>query len=244
MVAPGLAGLTTIMALHSADRIGHDQAVWGVRDGNPVFEDVRRCAQLMPPHLALDVLVDRRVRVCGLAAGELFAVHRVLCDRALGAVMVPVDDTFDVVVTTNGGYPLDQNLYQAVKGLAAAERIVHDGSIIVLLAECSDGLPDGSPFAQLLGEVDSVGTLLERLDGYHPPQPEQWQVQVLARILRRARVFLHCRGLDETAVRSALLEPCPDPAATVAAAEAAAGPGARVAYLPAGPYAVPYRRVA
>jgi lactate racemase len=240
MVAPGLAGLDTILALHSFERIAHPNATWGVTDSNPVHDAIALCAERVPPHVALDVRVNRELQVCDLAAGELGAVHRSLCERARTSVMAAVEAPFDIVVTSNGGYPLDQNLYQAVKGLAAAERIIHDGSTIILVAECRDGMPEGSRFSTLLSHVDSPQALVAALAGGGPPVPDQWQAQVLGRILSRARVLVHATGLSPSQLRAALLEPASDPAEAVRTEAARWGRDVRVAYLPDGPYTVPY----
>ena len=97
--------------------------------------------------------------------------------------MCAVDGEFDVVVTSNAGYPLDQNLYQAVKGLAAAERIVKPGGTIVLAAGCADGLPEHGLFGELLAASASIEDLTALTDPTQPTRPDQWQVQILARVL-------------------------------------------------------------
>ena len=156
MVVPGLAGLRTVMTLHDARRIGDPAATWGPVEANPVHRDIRACAAACPPHLAVDVLLDGEKRVTHVYAGELFAMHAAACETALAVAMRPVPRPFEVVVTTGSGFPLDQNLYQAVKGLAAAERVVADGGTIVLAAECADGLPDHGSFADLLGRATTA----------------------------------------------------------------------------------------
>jgi nickel-dependent lactate racemase len=154
--------------------------------------------------------------------------------------MRPVPEPFDVVVTTGSGFPLDQNLYQAVKGLAAAERVVRDGGTIVLAAECADGLPAHGSFAELLHAADTAAGLDAMLRRPGFSVPDQWQVQVLARILGKARVLVRCDGLPDDAVRAAHLEPVPDVDAAVQRALADHGAAARACYLPEGPQTIPY----
>jgi nickel-dependent lactate racemase len=139
------------------------------------------------------------------------------------------------VVTTNGGHPLDRNLYQAVKGMAAAERIVREGGTIVMAAPCGDGVPAASPFDRILRDHEPAALL----DPAAPVEADRWQAQVLARVLGRARVWLHSDGLGESDVPSRWLRPVPDLDAAVAEAVADAGPGATVAVLPQGPLTVP-----
>lgn len=240
MVAPGLAGLDTVLALHDAVRIGHPQATWGVIDDNPVHTDIRACAAACPPALAIDVTLDRAKAVTAVFAGELTAMHRAACTAARAAAMRPVPRPFEVVVTTNSGFPLDQNLYQAVKGMSAAERVLAPGGTVVLAAQCADGLPAHGSFAEVLRSAPTPQGLLDLIRSPGFAVPDQWQVQVLARILVRAEVYVHCDGLDVAALAAAHLRAAPDVADTVDRALAAAGPGARVCYLPEGPQTIPY----
>ena len=124
MVAPGLAGLETVMTLHDAKRIGHPSATWGITEGNPIHDDVREIARMVGVHFAIDVTLNREQQITAVFAGELMAEHRAACAYAKEKAMREVPAPFDVVLTSNAGYPLDQNLYQAVKGMSAAAQIV------------------------------------------------------------------------------------------------------------------------
>jgi lactate racemase len=142
---------------------------------------------------------------------------------------------FDVVLSTNAGYPLDRNLYQAVKGMAAAERVVRPGGTIVMAAACEDGSPAGGAFARLLAEADGP----QSLGGVEQPsETDRWQVQVLSRVLRHARVWLRADGLSDEEVGAAFMRPVPDVSDAVAEALASSGVGARLAVLPFGPLTV------
>jgi lactate racemase len=143
-----------------------------------------------------------------------------------------VPGRFDVVVSTNGGHPLDRNLYQAVKGMAAAERVVRPGGTIIMAASCTDGLPAGSAFARLLEGAKTPDDLL-RPGG--PATPDGWQTQVLGRVLAHARVELYCEGLTSKEVALAQLAPVGDISEAVARATR---PGDRVCVLPLGPLTV------
>ena len=173
MVAPGLAGLDTVMVLHDAKRIGHPRAVWGVTDGNPVHHDVREIARLTGVDFALDVTLNRDQQITAVFAGDLSVEHAAACEAARRDAMQPVEALFDVVVTTNSGYPLDQNLYQSVKGISAAAEVVKPGGQIICVAECRDGLPDHGAYAAILAEKDSPGELLEMINspGYSDARP-------------------------------------------------------------------------
>jgi nickel-dependent lactate racemase len=240
MVAPGLAGLETVLTLHDAERIGSPQATWGVRKGNPVHDDVRAIAAGTGVDFALDVILNREQEIVAAFGGEMFAMHDAACEAAQSIAMVKLDEPFDVVLTTNSGYPLDQNLYQAVKGMSAAEKVVKEDGVIVCAAECREGLPDGGEYARLLGGGSSIRELLSSIENRERPEPDQWQVQVQARVQERARVLVYSDFLTEENLKAAHLEKAHDVGEMVREALEHAGPGARLCVLPEGPQTVPY----
>lgn len=239
MVAPGLAGLDTTLELHSARRIGHPRATWGITDGNPVHDAVRAVAAATGVDFAFDVLLDDEHRITHAFAGELFAMHSAARQAARRAAMQPVPHQFDIVVTTNSGYPLDQNLYQAIKGMSAGAAIARPGGTIICAAECRDGLPQHGAYRELLAARDDPRALLEMIEGSDTTIPDQWQVQIQARIQVAHRVLLKSDGLSADAVRAAHLEPIEDVGETIEQL-IAADPDARIAILPQGPQTIPY----
>jgi nickel-dependent lactate racemase len=234
-VCPGLAATETILEAHHPRRIADARATFVTRAGNPVHDFVRAATALAPPHLSLDVAINRERGVAAVFAGPLPEAHDAACAHVRSSAVREVEAPFDLVVSTNGGYPLDRNLYQAVKGMAAAERIVRDGGIIVMAAACADGVPAGGAFARLLEGADSPADLAGATG---EPELDRWQAQVLGRVLARAEVHLHAGGLDERAITGALLVPAPDLDGAVAAALERLGPSARVAVIPEGPLTV------
>ena len=235
-VCPGLAANTTILEAHHPRRIADARATFVTREGNPVHDFVRAAVALAPPHLSVDVAINRARRG-----------HRRLRRSACPPRTMPpapmcspppcasVEAPFDLVVSTNGGYPLDRNLYQAVKGMAAAERIVRPGGTIVMAAACEDGVPGDGAFARLLAEARTPDDLAGASGA---PELDRWQAQVLGRVLARAEVHLFAEGLDDGAWPTALLTAVPDLDGAVASACARLGPGGRVAVMPEGPLTV------
>ena len=146
---------------------------------------------------------------------------------------------FDIVLSTNSGYPLDQSLYQAVKGMSAGARVLKPGGTLILAAECRDGTPANGSFDQLLRSVAGPEEFLARLTTPGFSQPEQWQAQIQALIQRRARVLLYS-SLPDEAVRAAHLTPCHDISAAVAELLRTQPGSARLAALPQGPMTIPY----
>jgi lactate racemase len=242
MVAPGLAGLATVMTLHNAERIGHSKATFGVIEGNPIHDDVREISRMTGIDFALDVTLNRDQKVTAAFAGNLFEEHAAACACARNTAMRPVDAPFDVVVTTNSGYPLDQNLYQAVKGMSAAAKIVKDAGTIICAAECRDGMPNHGAYGELLMKCASPRELLDMIMSPGFSCPDQWQVQVQAQIQLKAKVLVKAEGLSASQLRAAHLEPVEDIGNAVAVALKAASPKATLCVLPQGPQTVPYVR--
>jgi nickel-dependent lactate racemase len=239
MVAPGLAGLETVLVLHDAVRIAHPSATWGVTEGNPIHDDVREIARLTGVHFSVDVTLNREQQITAVFAGDLFEEHRAACAAARRGAMQPVDAPFDVVLTTNSGFPLDQNLYQAVKGISAAAKVVRPGGTIICAAECRDGLPDHGSYGQVLASQPSPERLLDMITAPGYSMPDQWQVQIQAQIQTGARVLVKAGCLSDEAIRRAHFEPLEDIGELVSRLTAA-DPGLSICVLPQGPQTIPY----
>ncbi len=236
LVTPGLAGLDTVLVLHDAARIGDPRATWGEIDDNPVHADIRAAAAAAPPHFAFDVILNREQRVIEAFAGELEPMHRAACAAARRFAMQAVPAPFDVVVTSNSGYPLDQNLYQAVKGMSAAAKVVKPGGLIVCAAECRDGFPGHGSYRELLERHASPRAFLQAIGQSDHVTPDQWQVQIQYNVQDHARLVMHTGHLSDDELRAVHLEQTRDIAATVAAE----GSSATVCVLPEGPQTIAY----
>ena len=236
---PGVAGLKTIVSNHGAENIGSPQATFGINEGNPIWDEMLEIAERVGRSFLLNVSLNEERQVTGVFAGDLRLAHRRGREFVRESAMQPVDAPFDVVITTNSGYPLDLNLYQGGKGLSAAALITKPGGTIILAAECREGVPAGSPFDRLLRDANSPAELLARIAAPGFSWPEQWAPHIQTLIQSRARVLLHSSMPDDL-VRAALLEPCPDIGAEVFAQVRRIGRSARVAVLPWGPLTIPY----
>jgi nickel-dependent lactate racemase len=196
---------------------------------------VRVATDLAPPQLSLDVAINRARRVTAVFAGSLTETHDAACAHVGAAARREVEAPYDLVVSTNGGHPLDRNLYQSVKGMAAADRVRQRGGTVVMAAACADGVPDDGAFARLLAESRSPEDLIASTAG---PELDRWQAQVLGRVLARGTVRLYSDALAADAIRMAQLVPAPDLDGAVGDTLAGLGPTARVAVLPEGPLTV------
>jgi nickel-dependent lactate racemase len=190
-------------------------ATWGVTEGNPVHDDVREIARMVPVHFAVDVTLNREQQITAAFAGDILTEHRAACAHAKATAMRQVPTPFDLVLTTNSGYPLDQNLYQAVKGMSAAAKIVKTGGTIICAAECRDGLPSHGSYGAVLASAPSPAALLEMISSPGYSVPDQWQVQVQAQIQTKAQVMVKTDGLRPDEIRAAHFTPIDDIASSV-----------------------------
>jgi nickel-dependent lactate racemase len=238
-IMPGCAGLKTVMSNHGYHNIASPRATFGVNEGNPLWEELRDIALRVGPSFLCNVTLNHGRDITGVFAGDIVQAHRKGTEFVRASAMQRVKTPFDVVVTTNSGYPLDMNLYQGVKGLSAGARILAERGLLILAAECSEGVPSKSPFDQLLRSVATPEELLTRLASPGFIRPEQWQAQIQSIILRKAdvRVF---SSLSEDTLAACHLKGCPDIGAAVRERLARLGPEARVAVLPQGPLTIPY----
>jgi nickel-dependent lactate racemase len=241
LVAPGLAGLETVLTLHDAARIGDPRATWAVCEGNPVHDDIRAVvAAVGGVNFGLDVVLNREHGIVEAFGGSLPQMHAAARRGSQRLAMQPVPSLFDVVVTTNAGFPLDQNLYQAVKGMSAGATVVRPGGTIVCAAECRDGFPDHGSYREVLSSAESPEALLASIGARPETVPDQWQVQVQAKVQSLAHVVVHTGYLSAADLASAHLGHTDDIAATVEKALGEAGPQARVCVLPEGPQTIPF----
>ncbi len=240
MVAPGLAGFDTTMHLHNAKMIAHPNATWAVTEGNPIHDAVRRIAELSRVDFSVDVTINRDHELTGVFAGELFSTHRKACATVKNLSMKVVDHPFDIVVTTNSGYPLDQNLYQTVKGMSAAAQIVKEGGAILCASECSDGIPSHGGYEKVLMEGRDPRELLNLICAPGHNIQDQWEVQIQAQIQLKADVCLKSDGLTPEQIHAAHLRSISDIGQATKDYIGKFGPNASVCVLPQGPLTIPY----
>jgi nickel-dependent lactate racemase len=239
-VLPGLADERSVLGNHDAEMTGHPRATWGVTEGNPIWEEMREMAAKTEPTFLLNVTLNKDKEITGVFAGDVWQAHAAGTAFARESVMVPVPKPFDIVVTTNSGYPLDLNLYQAVKGMSAAALVVKEGGSIIAAAECWDGIPDHGEYKNILKMADSPQQLLEVISAPGFLMQDQWEAQVQAQIQLKADVYVKTSYLSDEQIREALLLPCHSIEETLARLVERYGPDATVCVLPEGPQTVPY----
>lgn len=239
-VLPGIAGFESIMDNHNYEMLNHPRATWGYTEGNPVWEEMREVAALTHPDFLLNVTLNRHRQITRVFAGELWQAHQQGVVSARETAMVAVDGLYDIVLTTNSGYPLDINLYQAVKGMSCAAQIVKPGGSIIVAAECRDGVPDYGEYRKIVHEAGSVQGIFDLIGQPGYRRHDQWEAQIQARVQQKADVYVFSAYLSDDEVRGMLLQPCHDIEATLSDLMSKYGHAVRLCVLPEGPQTIPY----
>jgi nickel-dependent lactate racemase len=235
LICPGLAALETVRAWHSPQFLEHPNADGGILDGNPVHEENTWIGRHAGCDFIVNVVLDDHRRPLKFVAGDMEAaflqgvafVRKVVTDR--------VSEPVDIVVTSGAGYPLDTTFYQSIKGMTGALPIVKQGGTIVMAASLSEGV--GSPqFQQLFRENDDLESFVHRIQHTDYFVMDQWQLEELAKVRRRARVRMVSHGLPATVIDQLFVDSAPTVEAAVSDALAEYGPTATIAVIPKGPY--------
>ena len=237
-IVPGIAGLETVRHFHRASLIADSATTWGRLEGNPLQRLTREMTGLCPPHFVVNVTLNRAKVITGIYAGAVREAHDYGAEQAFEQCVVRVPQRFPIVVTSNGGYPHDQNFYQTVKGISAAARIVEPNGAILAISRCEQGLPDEGPFGELLGSPLDNGQLHESIRRATVTQQDQWQVQTLLQSLEKARVYLYSELDGDARIRTRTIS-VDDPSETLRMLTQGFLHRVPVAVLPQGPLTIP-----
>ena len=196
-ILPGIASRTTVMANHCSEFIADPHARTGLLDGNPIHKDMVFAARAAKLAFICNVVINAEKEAIFAVAGDMEAAHEAGCNFLSSLCKVDAKPA-DIVITTNGGYPLDQNIYQAVKGMTAAEATVKPGGVIIMLAKSNDGHGGEHFYHQMADEPDIEKTLALFLSrGRNETVPDQWQTQIFIRVLQKATVIYMSEAPDE-----------------------------------------------
>ena len=235
LICPGIAALETVKVWHGPSFLEHPRADCGILDGNPVHEENTWIARKAGCDFIVNVVIDAQRRPLKWVAGDMVAAFEEGVKFVRGVVRDTVAEPVEIVVTSCAGYPLDTTFYQAVKGLTGALPIVKQGGTIIMCASLSEGI--GSPqFQQLFRENTSLEGFVERILGKDYFVMDQWQLEELAKVRRKAKVKVVSDGLPAQTLSGLFVEAAGTIEQAVADSLAEYGPAARLAVIPKGPY--------
>ena len=189
-VLPGVASAKTVMANHCSEFIASEYARTGVIYNNPIHKDMLYAARQAKLAFILNVVIDSEKNIINAFAGDSEQAHAEGCKFVMDLASVKAVKA-DIAITSNGGYPLDQNVYQSVKGMTAAEAVCKEGGVIIMVSACNDG-HGGKSFYENMANAKSPEEVLNRVmkTGRNETIPDQWEFQILARILKKHTVIL------------------------------------------------------
>jgi len=237
LICPGLAALETVRAWHSPRFLEHPNARAGVLDGNPVHEENTWIGRRAGCDFIVNVVLDEHRRIVHAVAGDMEQAFLEGVRFVEKVVWDTVPEPADIVITTSAGYPLDATFYQSVKGMVAAEPIVKPGGTVILAAEISEGI--GSPeFRRIFEENRSLDEFMDRIMGGDYFRMDQWQLEEMAKVRRKARIVVVTRGLSPEQLSRLFVESAPTVEEAVADCLRRYGPDATIAVMPKGPYLV------
>lgn len=232
-ILPGICNAVTVNENHSYKAIASPYAATGVLEHNPIHEDMVYAARAVNVQFIMNVALNAEKKVIAAFAGDLEQAHLKGVEFVRSLAQCPSVEG-DIVITSNGGYPLDQNLYQSPKAVATAEACCRDGGVIIMCASCCDGM-GGTHFEKLIvrGTVDEIDAYLSKI----PPKetiPEMWCAQIFSRILKKHRIILVTNYLDHEMVRKANMIPASSPDEALEMAYGMMGRDAEVVVIPDG----------
>ena len=237
---PGLAFVESIKYNHSIRNLSKENVGWGNTYGNPLWEDIMEAAELVPGLFLLNVTLNKNKEITNVFAGDLRSAHKAGCQYVKDSAMAPVERLYDIVITSNSGYPLDLNIYQTVKGMSAAAEIIKPGGSIIIAAECWDGIPSKSDYETILKSVKNVDELMQFITENEKTLKDTWQIYYQALIQKKANVYMFSKQLSEETIKAAFLTPVEDIAALTAELIRQKGPDTCICLLPEGPQTIPY----
>lgn len=237
LILPGVAGTTTVYQNHSYRMLSSPRADYGFLKGNPVHEDMVEASRLVKSYrYILHVILDRDKKIVDIFAGDVYEAHKAGVEILDRYVRVEVPYEGDVVVVSNGGYPLDRDLYQAVKGMVTASRVVRRGGVIVMLSECIDGV--GHEHFRELASISRDPEEILRYIELNEPLRDQWQVQKLEQVLLKNRVIVVTKNISHSTLEEMNLTPASDirEAMELACRDTVCE---KIIAIPEGPYVIP-----
>ena len=238
-ILPGISGRDTILKNHCCNMISHDRARYGITENNPIYEDIMEAGLKSRLDLIVNVAVDSDRKITHLFIGYPKETHNRATRIVTEDMKIEFDELFDIVVTTNGGFPLDRNLYQCVKGVAVGELMVKEGGTIILAAECRDGVGHGV-FQKYMSYGQDAHDVLDKLRNDEPVE-DQDNIQILARAITRANVEVVTDGVEPEIIGAMKMKHAPSISEALRSCGWARNTRLRMAIVPGGPYVLPVR---
>lgn len=242
-ILPGITGTEAVFNNHSYKMIDNPNSTYGILDGNPIHQDmIEFISEFMKladlPIFIVNITINSKMEITNIFTGNSIIAHKAAVSYLENYAKIRIGKPADIVIVSNGGFPLDRNLYQTVKGIATANGVVRKGGVIIMMAECKEGLGGHENFKTLMQKT-SPQEVLEEIKASEPI-PDQWQAQILANVLKKAKVILVTEGVSAHVIKQMQMEPANSFDEAMNLAKKICGvKSPRVAAIPEGPYTIP-----
>ena len=234
-ILPGIASEKTVLSNHCSKFIASPFARPGNLENNPIHEDMLFAAKAANLQFILNVVINGKKKIINAFAGGPVSAHEEGCNFVRRIAGVTAENDADIVITSNGGYPLDQNIYQAVKGMTAAEACVKEGGVIIMVAACNDG-HGGEAFYRWFADAESpteVACRIARI-GQQDTIADQWEAQILARVLLKCEVIIVTDRCDPKLITDMHMKQADSLEQALGMAREKMGPAAGITVIPDG----------
>ncbi len=234
-ILPGICSRTTVLGNHCSAFIDDEHSRTGVLDGNPIHKDMVAAAEMAGLKYIVNTVIDLDKHVAAAFAGDPFEAHKEGCEFLSQYCKVKPEEKGDIVVTTNGGYPLDQNVYQSVKGLTAAEAAAKDDGVLIICSACNDG-SGGDSFYEALKNCESAAALQESIlkVAQDATEADQWEYQIMSRMLMNHKIIFVSVPEMKDMLEEMKLGYAPTLEAALEMAKAEKGEDAHTVFIPDG----------
>ena len=234
-ICPGLASIETMKIMHGPQILEHPKASVGILEGNPFHAEATEIALMAGVDFSLNVTINDRRQLTGVFAGDMVNAHLAGAKFAEKQTKATLPEPADVVIVSCAGYPLDTTFYQAIKGVLSAIEVVKEGGMVILVAECQEGIGSG-PFTDLILKTKNLEQFVRNT--YNPKNfvIDQWQLEELAKAIRKANVYFYSDKIPYEQQQQLFVNPLKSPNAGVEIALKKYGKDAKIVAIPDGPY--------
>ena len=234
-ICPGLASIETMKIMHGPQILEHPKASVGILEGNPFHAEATEIALMAGVDFSLNVTINDRRQLTGVFAGDMVNAHLAGAKFAEKQTTATLPEPADVVIVSCAGYPLDATFYQAIKGVLSAIEVVKEGGMVILVAECQEGIGSG-PFTDLILKTKNLEQFVRNT--YNPKNfvIDQWQLEELAKAIRKANVYFYSDKIPYEQQQKLFVNPLKSPNEGVEIALKRYGKDAKIVAIPDGPY--------
>ena len=234
-ICPGLASIETMKIMHGPQILEHPKASVGILEGNPFHAEATEIALMAGVDFSLNVTINDRRQLTGVFAGDMVNAHLAGAKFAEKQTTATLPEPADVVIVSCAGYPLDATFYQAIKGVLSAIEVVKEGGMVILVAECQEGIGSG-PFTDLILKTKNLEQFVRNT--YNPKNfvIDQWQLEELAKAIRKANVYFYSDKIPYEQQQQLFVNPLKSPNEGVEIALKRYGKDAKIVAIPDGPY--------